>query len=48
MNIDILKTQKNNFTKSNPITEGAIDIFIKKSPDGQTIFAQIKERLQRR
>ena len=43
--LDILKTQKNNFTKSNPITDGAIDIFIK-SPDGQTIFAQIKERLQ--
>jgi len=43
--LDILKTQKNNFTKSNPVTEGAIDIFIK-SPDGQTIFAQIKERLQ--
>ena len=45
MQLDILKTQKNNFTKSNPITDGAIDIFIK-SPDGQTIFAQIKERLQ--
>ena len=45
MQLDILKTQKNNFTKSNPVTEGAIDIFIK-SPDGQTIFAQIKERLQ--
>ena len=43
--LDILKTQKNNYTKSNPLTEGAIDIFIK-SPDGQTIFAQIKERLQ--
>jgi len=42
--LDILKTQKNNFTKSNPITDGAIDIFIK-SPDGQTIFSQIKERL---
>ena len=26
--LDVLKTQKNNFTKSNPVTEGAIDIFV--------------------
>jgi len=42
--LDILKTQKNNFTKSNPITEGAIDIFVKSSK-GQTIFMEIAEDL---
>ena len=42
--LDVLKTQKNNFTKSNPITEGAIDIFVK-SPKGQTIFMEITEKL---
>ena len=42
--LDILKTQKNNFTKSNPITEGAIDIFVKSSK-GQTIFMEISEKL---
>ena len=44
--LDILKTQKNNFTKSNPITEGAIDIFIKSS-QGQTLFSSINEQLFR-
>ena len=44
--LDILKTQKNNFTKSNPITEGAIDIFIKSS-QGQTLFTSITEQLFR-
>ena len=43
--LDILKTQRNNYTKSNPITEGAIDIFIKSS-EGQTLFGTISERLQ--
>ena len=42
--LDILKTQKNNFTKSNPVTEGAIDIFVK-SNTGQTIFMEIKDEL---
>jgi hypothetical protein len=42
--LDILKTQKNNFTKSNPVTEGAIDIFVKSSK-GQTIFMEIAEDL---
>ena len=42
--LDVLKTQKNNFTKSNPITEGAIDIFVKSST-GQTIFMEITEKL---
>ena len=42
--LDILKTQKNNFTKSNPVTEGAIDIFIKSS-QGQTLFTSITEQL---
>lgn len=44
--LDILKTQKNNFTKSNPVTEGAIDIFIKSS-QGQTLFSSITEQLFR-
>ena len=42
--LDILKTQKNNYTKSNPVTEGAIDIFVKSSK-GQTIFMEISEKL---
>ena len=42
--LDVLKTQKNNYTKSNPITEGAIDIFVK-SNTGQTLFASITEEL---
>ena len=44
--LEVLKTQKNNFTKSNPITEGAIDIFIKSS-QGQTLFSSITEQLFR-
>jgi len=44
--LDVLKTQKNNFTKSNPITEGAIDIFIKSS-QGATLFSSITEQLFR-
>ena len=44
--LDILKTQKNNFTKSNPVTEGAIDIFIKSS-QGATLFGSITEQLYR-
>jgi hypothetical protein len=42
--LDVLKTQKNNFTKSNPITEGAIDIFVKSSA-GQNLFNSISEKL---
>ena len=42
--LDILKTQKNNYTKSNPVTEGAIELFIK-SPQGQTLFSSITEQL---
>ena len=42
--LDVLKTQKNNFTKSNPITEGAIDIFVKSS-QGQPLFGSISEQL---
>ena len=42
--LDVLKTQKNNYTKSNPVTEGAIDIFVKSSK-GQTIFMEISEKL---
>ncbi len=44
--LDVLKTQKNNFTKNNPITEGAIDIFVKSS-QGQTLFTSISEQLFR-
>ena len=44
--LEVLKTQKNNFTKSNPVTEGAIDIFIKSS-QGQTLFTSITEQLFR-
>lgn len=42
--LDILQTQKNNFTKSNPVTEGAIDIFVK-SPQGATLFNSIIKNL---
>jgi hypothetical protein len=42
--LDVLKTQKNNYTKSNPVTEGAIELFIKSS-QGQTLFASITEEL---
>ena len=42
MQLDILKTQKNNFTKSNPVTEGAIDIFVK-SPAGQNLYSSLAE-----
>ena len=42
--LDILKTQKNNYTKSNPVTEGAIELFIKSS-QGQTLFSTITEEL---
>jgi len=44
MQLDILKTQKNNYTKSNPVTEGAIDIFVK-SPAGQNLFNSLSEDL---
>jgi len=42
--LDVLKTQKNNFTKSNPVTEGAIDLFIKSSA-GQNIFNDLSDKL---
>ena len=42
--LDVLKTQKNNFTKSNPVTEGAIDLFVKSSA-GQNLFNSISETL---
>ena len=42
--LDVLKTQRNNYTKKNPVTEGAIDIFIKSS-QGQTLFTSITEQL---
>ena len=41
--LDILKTQKNNYTKSNPITEGAIELFIKSTP-GQNLFNDLSEK----
>ncbi len=44
MQLDILKTQKNNLTKSNPVTEGAIEIFVK-SPAGQNLFVTLSEDL---
>ena len=44
--LDVLKTQKNNFTKKNPVTEGAIDIFVKSSA-GQNLFTSISEQLFR-
>ena len=42
--LEVLKTQKNNYTKSNPVTEGAIELFIKSS-QGQTLFESITEEL---
>ena len=42
--LETLLLQKNNLTKSNPVTEGAIDIFVKSSK-GQTIFMEISEKL---
>ena len=42
--LETLLLQKNNLTKSNPVTEGAIDIFVKSSK-GQTIFMEITEKL---
>ena len=42
--LEVLKTQKNNYTKSNPVTEGAIELFIKSS-QGQTLFTSITEQL---
>ena len=41
--LDILKTQKNNYTKSNPVTEGAIELFIK-STVGQNLFNDLSEK----
>ena len=41
--LDILKTQKNNYTKSNPVTEGAIELFIKSTP-GQNLFNDLSEK----
>ena len=40
--LDILKTQKNNYTKSNPITDGAIELFIKSGP-GQNLFQELSD-----
>ena len=40
----MLQTKKNNFTKSNPVTEGAIKIFTNSS-EGQTLFGTISEKL---
>jgi hypothetical protein len=42
--LDILETTKNNYTKSNPITDGSIEIFIKSSA-GQTLFDSITDEL---
>ena len=42
--LDVLKTTKNNYTKSNPITEGAINIFIQ-SNEGERLFSSIIKRL---
>jgi hypothetical protein len=41
--LDILKTQKNNYTKSNPVTEGAIELFIQSTP-GQNLFNDLSEK----
>ena len=40
------KIQRNNFTKTNPVTSGSIDLFVKSS-QGQTLFTDILERLYR-
>ena len=42
--LQTLQLQKNNLTKSNPVTEGAINIFVNSSK-GQTIFQEILEEL---
>ena len=42
--LEVLQTKKNNFTKSNPVSEGAIKIFTNSS-EGQTIFSTITEKL---
>ena len=42
--LEVLQTKKNNFTKSNPVTEGAIKIFTNSS-EGQTLFGTISEKL---
>ena len=42
--LEVLQTKKNNFTKSNPVSEGAIKIFTNSS-EGQTIFSTIIEKL---
>ena len=42
--LQTLQLQKNNLTKSNPVTEGAINIFVNSSK-GQTIFQEISEEL---
>ena len=42
--LEVLQTKKNNFTKNNPVTEGAIKIFTNSS-EGQTIFSTITEKL---
>ena len=44
--LEILKTQKSNFTKTNPVTAGSIDLFVKSS-QGQNIFSEISQRLFR-
>ena len=44
--LDVLKTQKNNFTKKNPVTEGAINIFVNSSA-GQNLFNSISGQLFR-
>ena len=40
------ETQKNNFTKRDPVSEGAIDIFVK-SNTGQNLLMSITEQLFR-
>ena len=42
--LDVLKTQRNNFTKTNPVTSGSIDLFVKSS-QGQNLFGSIAEEL---
>ena len=42
--LDVVKTQKNNYTKKNPVTEGAIEIFVN-STQGQTLFNSISKNL---
>ena len=41
--LDILKTTKNNYTKSNPVTEGSIELFIK-SAAGQNLFNDLSDK----